>query len=71
VPPSFTLLENSRSNGLEVGEPRIFKSPTLNCLPPGQPMMHEGRPQTLERVVNHFKLGVKNGEAQDPALKDR
>ena len=68
-PPTFALSPNSRSNGLDAGETRVFKSPSLKSLSPGQPMMHDGRFTTFEQVVSFYNLDVKNGPALDNRLK--
>ena len=68
-PPTFALRPNSRSNGLDAGEVRVFKSPSLKAVSQGQPMMHDGRFTTFEQVVAHYNLGVQNGPALDPTLK--
>jgi cytochrome c peroxidase len=68
-PPTFALKPGSKSNGLDAGETRIFKSPSLKALSPGQPMMHDGRFTTYEQVVAHYNLGVQNGPALDDRLK--
>ena len=70
-PPTFALAPNALSNGLDAGETRIFKAPSLKSLAPGQPMMHDGRFRTLEQVVAHYSLGVQNGPALDNRLKNR
>jgi cytochrome c peroxidase len=70
-PPTFALAPNSRSNGLDAGETRVFKSPSLKSISPGQPMMHDGRFTTFEQVVDFYNLNVKNGPALDNRLKTR
>jgi cytochrome c peroxidase len=68
-PPTFALAGNSRSNGLDAGETRVFKSASLKSISPGQPMMHDGRFTTFEQVVSFYNLNVKNGPALDNRLK--
>lgn len=68
-PPSFALTQGSRSNGLDAGETRIFKAPSLKMLAQGQPMMHDGRFTTFEQVVAHYNQGVRTGPALDNRLK--
>jgi len=70
-PPSFALAANSLSNGLDAGETRIFKSPSLKASIDGQPMMHDGRYTTFAEVVNHYDAEVADGPALDQRLKDR
>jgi cytochrome c peroxidase len=67
--PTFALKPDSQSNGLDAGETRVFKSPSLKGWTPGQPLMHDGRFTTLEQVVSHYSLGVQNGPALDARLR--
>ena len=68
--PAFALDRNSRSNGLDAGETRIFKSPSLKNVALAAPYMHDGRFSTLEQVVDHYISGVQNGPALDNRLKN-
>jgi cytochrome c peroxidase len=70
VPPSFSLAANSRSNGLDAGETRIFKSPSLKHVASGGPYMHDGRFATLLQVVAFYNNGVQNGPALDNRLRN-
>lgn len=67
--PTFALDPNSRSNGLDAGENRIFKSPSLKNVALTGPYMHDGRFQTLEQVVDHYISGVQGGPALDNRLR--
>ena len=67
-PPTFALAANSRSNGLDAGETRVFKSVSLKSITPGQPMMHDGRFTTFEQVIAHYSHSVKAGPALDARL---
>lgn len=69
VPPTFALAANSDSNGLDTGETRLFKSPSLKNAGVGGPYMHDGRFATLEEVVEHYSTGVKLGPALDQRLR--
>lgn len=69
VPPTFALAANSDSNGLDAGETRIFKSPSLKNVAAGGPYMHDGRFSTLEEVVEHYNSGVRVGPALDNRLR--
>lgn len=69
VPPTFALAPNSLSNGLDAGETRLFKSPSLKNAAVSGPYMHDGRFQTLDEVVNHYVRGVRPGPALDPRLR--
>jgi cytochrome c peroxidase len=70
VPPSFALAANSRSNGLDAGETRIFKSPALKHVAGGGPYMHDGRFATLQQVVAFYNNGIQNGPALDNRLRN-
>jgi len=69
VPPTFALVDNSRSNGLDPGETVVFKSPSLKNVAIGGPFMHDGRLETLEEVVEHYSLGIRFGPALDVRLR--
>lgn len=68
VAPSFSLEANSRSNGLDAGETRIFRSPSLKTVGMGNRYMHDGRFATLEEVVEFYDSAVQAGPALDPRL---
>jgi cytochrome c peroxidase len=67
--PTFALAANSQSNGLDAGETRIFKSPSLKNIGIGGPFMHDGRFATLEEVVEFYDHGVQAGPALDNRLR--
>ncbi len=70
-PPTFALNSNSRSNGLDAGETRIFKSPSLKNVGVQGRFMHDGRFATLAEVMDHYDTGIlASGTASDgrPAL---
>lgn len=69
VPPTFSLAGNSRSNGLDAGETRIFRSPSLKTVGMGTRYMHDGRFATLEEVVDFYDAGVQDGPALDDRLR--
>jgi cytochrome c peroxidase len=69
VPPAFALVGNSLSNGLDEGETRIFKAPSLRSVAAGGPYMHDGRFRTLAEVVTHYVSGVREGPALDTRLR--
>jgi cytochrome c peroxidase len=69
VAPTFALAPNSQSNGLDAGETRIFKSPSLKDVGVGGPFMHDGRFNSLAQVVEHYNSGVQNGPALDQRLR--
>lgn len=70
-PPTFALAANSLSNGLDAGETRVFKSPSLKASIDGMPMMHDGRYKTFAEVVEHYDSEVADGPALDQRLRDR
>ena len=68
TPPSFSLTAGSRSNGLDAGETRIFRSPSLKHVGGGSRFMHDGRFTSLEQVVAFYDSGIQAGPALDPRL---
>jgi cytochrome c peroxidase len=68
VPPSFSLNANSRSNGLDAGETRVFRSPSLKQVGRSGRFMHDGRFATLEQVIDFYKEGIQAGPALDNRL---
>ena len=69
LPPTFALAANARSNGLDAGETRLFKAPTLRSVGLTGPYMHDGRFATLAEVVDFYASGVRDGPALDPRLR--
>lgn len=67
-PPTFSLDPNSRSNGLDLNETVIFKSPSLKNVALSGRFMHDGRFSTLDQVLTHYASGVKAGPARDNRL---
>lgn len=67
-PPTFGLAANSRSNGLDAGETRIFKSPALKNVALSRFFMHDGRFSTLAQVVDFYDSGIQAGPALDNRL---
>lgn len=70
VPPTFALAASSRSNGLDAGETRVFKSPSLKNVALSRAFMHDGRFSSLEQVIEHYDSGVRDGPALDPRLRE-
>jgi cytochrome c peroxidase len=68
-PPTFSLAANSRSNGLDAGETRSFKSPSLRSAGLTGPYMHDGRFNTLAEVVDFYADSVQDGPALDNRLR--
>ena len=69
-PPTFALAADARSNGLDAGETRLFKAPSLRSVGLTGPYMHDGRFATLAEVVDFYVSGVRDGPALDPRLRD-
>ena len=69
LPPTFALAENARSNGLDAGEKRLFKAPSLRNVGLTGPYMHDGRFTTLAQVVDFYDHGVQEGPALDNRLR--
>ena len=67
-PPTFALDPNSKSNGLDAGETRIFKSPSLKNVALSGRFMHDGRFSSLEQVLAHYATGIQAGPARDNRL---
>ena len=70
LPPTFALAANSRSNGLDPGETRLFKAPSLRNAGLTGPYMHDGRFDSLAQVVDFYDHGVQEGPALDPRLRE-
>jgi cytochrome c peroxidase len=69
LPPTFALAANSRSNGLDAGETRLFKAPSLRNVGLSGPYMHDGRFVTLAEVVDFYDHGIQDGAALDNRLR--
>lgn len=69
VPPTFALAANARSNGLDAGERRLFKAPSLRSVGLTGPYMHDGRFATLAEVIEFYDHGVRDGPALDARLR--
>jgi len=69
VPPTFALAADARSNGLDAGEKRLFKAPSLRNVGLTGPYMHDGRFATLAEVVGFYDHGVQPGAALDNRLR--
>ena len=69
LPPTFALAADARSNGLDAGEVRLFKAPSLRNVGLTGPYMHDGRFTTLAEVVDFYDHGVRDGPALDNRLR--
>ena len=69
LPPTFALAANSGSNGLDAGETRLFKAPSLRNVGLTGPYMHDGRFATLAEVVDFYDHGIEDGPALDNRLR--
>jgi cytochrome c peroxidase len=70
LPPTFALAADARSNGLDAGETRLFKAPSLRSVGLTGPYMHDGRFATLAEVIDFYASGIQDGPALDPRLRD-
>ena len=70
LPPTFALAADARNNGLDAGERRLFKAPSLRGVGLTGPYMHDGRFATLEEVIDFYASGVRDGPALDPRLRE-
>lgn len=70
LPPTFALAADSGSNGLDAGEKRLLKAPSLRSVGLTGPYMHDGRFQTLAEVVEFYDHGVQDGPALDHRLRE-
>ncbi|MFJ6024569.1 cytochrome-c peroxidase [Brevundimonas sp. NPDC092305] len=69
LPPTFALTADTRSNGLDAGETRLFKAPSLRSVGLTGPYMHDGRFATLAEVVDFYDHGIQDGPALDDRLR--
>ncbi|MBC9031203.1 c-type cytochrome [Sphingomonas sp. JC676] len=69
LPPTFALAANARSNGLDAGETRLFKAPSLRSVGLTGPYMHDGRFATLAEVVDFYDHGIQASAAIDNRLR--
>lgn len=69
APPTFLLAPGVRGNGLDAGETRVFKSPSLQNVAVRGPYMHDGRHATLEEVIRCYAREVRDGPALDQRLR--
>lgn len=69
VPPTFALAADARSNGLDAGETRLFKAPSLRNVGLTGPYMHDGRFTTLAQVIDFYARGIADGPALDDRLR--
>jgi cytochrome c peroxidase len=53
-------------NGSQIG---LFKSPSLRNVEKTAPYMHDGRFDTLEKVIDHYSKGVKQHPNLDPPVR--
>ncbi len=48
-----------------------FKTPTLRNIALTAPYMHDGRIETLDDVLEHYRTGIKDSETLDGRLRDK
>lgn len=68
-PPTFALAANSLTNGLDMHQTTIFKSPSLKSVALDGAFMHDGRFTSLEQVVRHYSTSVRGGPNLDNRLR--
>lgn len=69
VPPTFSLSAGAMSNGMNLGETRIFKAPSLKNMALAPPYTHEGRLISPFQVAAYYNRFVLPGPALDPRLR--
>lgn len=69
VPPTFALSASAGGNGLDPGETRLFKAPSLRSVGLTGPYMHDGRFATLAEVIDFYDHGIHDGPALDSRLR--
>lgn len=69
VPPTFALDATAGGIGLDAGETRAFKAPSLKNVALTGPYMHDGRFASLEQVLAHYNNGIQPGPALDSRLR--
>jgi cytochrome c peroxidase len=70
-PPSFSIVAGARGNGLDAGETRLFRAPSLKSVATSRHFMHDGRFTTLEQVVEFYNSGVQESPLLDDRMRDR
>jgi cytochrome c peroxidase len=68
--PTFTLIGDTRSNGLDAGQTELFKSPSLKNVGASRHFMHDGRFTSLDQVVEFYNSQIQEGPALDRRLID-
>ena len=68
-PPTYALIGNSLTNGLDAGQTEVFKAPSLKNVGVTGPYMHDGRFATLADVVTFYNSGIQAGPELDPRLQ--
>ncbi|HVJ03358.1 MAG TPA: cytochrome c peroxidase [Sphingomonas sp.] len=69
LPPTFALAANAKGNGLDAGETRLFKAPSLRNAGLTGPYTHDGRFATLAEVIAFYDHGIQDGPALDDRLR--
>lgn len=68
--PTFNLAPGSTGNGLDAGETRRFRAPSLKSVATSRHFMHDGRFSSLEQVVEFYNSGIQESPVLDPRLRD-
>jgi cytochrome c peroxidase len=69
LPPTFSLIADSKSNGLTADETVIFKAPSLKNVGVAGPYMHNGMLESLPLAVAFYDGFALPGPALDDRLK--
>lgn len=70
VAPHFALSGGRDGGiGLDAGETREFKAPSLKSVAVSGPYMHDGRFRTLDEVIDHYDHGIQEGPQLSPLLR--
>jgi cytochrome c peroxidase len=69
VPPTFSLSAGAKSNGMDLGETRIFKAASLKNMAVAPPYTHEGRLISPLQIAAYYNRFVLPGPALDTRLQ--
>ena len=69
VPPTFAMSAGAMSNGMDAGETRIFRAPSLKNVGLAPTLTHEGRLGSLFQAAAYYNRFVQLGPALDPRLR--
>jgi cytochrome c peroxidase len=69
LPPTFALAADSRSNGLDAGETRLFKAPSLRSVGLTGLTCTTAGSRRWRRWSTFYDHGIQDGPALDPRLR--